>query len=52
MTTIYGEVAEATKELVGALSNAKAKAIRAALADRNCINRAFDLLGLMYPDWP
>jgi len=27
------------------------KAIRAALADRHRVNRAFDLLGLTYSDW-
>ena len=47
---IYKEVAKATEELVGALGHAEIKAIRVALANRHCVNRAFDLLGLTYPD--
>lgn len=48
---IYKKVAEATKELIGALRSTVNKAIRVALADHHRVNRAFDLLGLMYPVW-
>jgi len=47
---VYKEVANGTEELVGALGHAEIKAIRVALANRHCVNRAFDLLGLTYPD--
>jgi hypothetical protein len=49
---VYKKVAEATEELIGVLGNTENKAIRAALADCHRVNRAFDLLGLTYPDWP
>ena len=49
---MYKKVAEAVEELIGALGTAKNKAIKIALADRHRVNRCFDLLGLVYPDWP
>ena len=48
----YKKVVEATEEFIGALGNIETKVIRATLADRHHINRAFDLLGLTYLDWP
>lgn len=49
---IYREVVEVAEELVGALGSFKIKAIWAALADSHRVNRALNLLGLMYLDWP
>ena len=48
----YKKVAEAVEELIEALGTAENKAIKIALADRHHVNRCFDLLGLIYPDWP
>jgi len=49
---MYKKVAEAVEELIRALGTAENKAIKIALADRHCVNRCFDLFGLIYPDWP
>ena len=49
--TMYEKVAEAIEGLIGALSTQENKVIKAGLADRQCVNRCFDLLGLTYPDW-
>ena len=49
---MYKKVAEAVEELIGALWTTENKAIKIALADRHHVNRCFDLLGLIYPDWP
>ena len=49
---VYKKVVEAVEELIGALGTAKNKAIKIALADRHRVNRCFDLLGLVYSDWP
>ena len=40
------------EELIRALGTAENKAIKIAMADRHHVNRCFDLLGLVYPDWP
>ena len=48
----YKKVVEAIEEFIGALGNIETKVIRATIADRHHINRAFDLLGLTYLDWP
>jgi hypothetical protein len=50
--TVYKKVAEAVEGLIGALRTQENKAIKVALADRQRVNRCFDLLGLIYPDWP
>ena len=39
------------EELIRALGTAENKAIKIALTDRHCVNRCFDFLGLIYPDW-
>ena len=49
---MYKKVAEAVEELIGALGTAENKAIKIALADHHRVNRCFDLLGLIYLDWP
>jgi hypothetical protein len=49
---VYKKVVESVEELIGALGTTKNKAIKIALADRHRVNRCFDLLGLVYPDWP
>ena len=49
---MYKKVAKAVEELIGALGTTKNKAIKIALADCHRVNRCFDLLGLVYPDWP
>jgi uncharacterized protein YwlG (UPF0340 family) len=49
---VYKEVAEVAEELVGAIGSSEIKTIRVALADCHRVNRAFDLLGLTYLDWP
>lgn len=49
---VYKKVAEAAEELIGALGNAENKAIKIALANRHGVNHYFDLLGLVYLDWP
>jgi hypothetical protein len=47
---MYKKVVESMEELIEALRTAENKAIKIALADRH--RRCFDLLGLVYPDWP
>jgi hypothetical protein len=49
---VYKKVEESVNELIGALGTAKNKVIKIALADHHRVNRCFDLLGLVYPDWP
>lgn len=49
---IYKKVGEAVEVLVGKLEGAEVKKIHTALAGRRRLNRAFDLLGIGYPDWP
>ena len=49
---MYKKVAKAVEGLIRALGTQENKAIKVALADRQCVNRCFDLLGLTYPDWP
>ena len=48
----YKKVAEAVEELIEALGTAENKAIKIALADHHRVNRCFNLLGLIYLDWP
>jgi oligoribonuclease NrnB/cAMP/cGMP phosphodiesterase (DHH superfamily) len=48
--TMYKMVSEAVEELIRALGSTETKAIRIALADHHRVNRAFDFLGLAYPD--
>ena len=50
--TVYKKVSEAVEELIGSLGNTEAKVIRIALADHQCVNQSFDLLGWTYPNWP
>jgi hypothetical protein len=47
---MYKMVSEAIEELIRALGSTETKAIRIALANHHRVNRAFDLLGLAYPD--
>ena len=49
---VYKKVAEAMEEIIGALGTAENKALKIALADHHHVNWFFDLLGLIYPDWP
>ena len=49
---MYKKVEEAIEELIGALGTIENKAKKIAFADHHHVNQCFDLLRLVYPDWP
>jgi hypothetical protein len=49
---VYKKVAESVDELIRALGTTKNKVIKIALADRHRVNWCFNLLRLVYLDWP
>lgn len=49
---MYKKLAKAIECPIRALGTQENKVIKVALADHQCVNRCFDLLGLTYLDWP